>query len=126
MLKTRKGRDKIYSNSELAEKYREVIGQNKYGSVFGIHGPQMRRIERAPVDLHRFYLEHGSFDDLNVRRIGTQTKEILRLIIDDGVEKAKERARRVGVADSLRPSRVDGPEDTFDVPTEFDLRRELD
>jgi hypothetical protein len=74
------------SNKKLAEVYFEIAAQRSRDHWY--YHYQKKRIREAEIKLSSCYYKNKSFD--GIKTLGVRTRKILELILEDGVEKAKE------------------------------------
>ncbi len=82
--------NKVYTNKELGDDYLRVVRAS--GKNHDTYHSQKRLIANLNIDLFKFYNENEkSFSNLNIKRIGKKTKEILEMIIENGVEETRKK-----------------------------------
>ena len=77
-----------YMNKDLAQDY--FIVATKYCTRVDSYRTLQQRIEQLDIDMPSYFMEHGSFDDLEIMGIGKKTKKILESILEDIVKKQEE------------------------------------
>lgn len=78
---------KFLSNKKLANDYiRVVIPFDR--KDFGPYPTIRRRIALAEVDICNFFSQNGSLEKLEIELVGKNTKQILEMIIEKGVDEA--------------------------------------
>lgn len=115
------GRQK-YTNRDLAEDYFRVAAQQT--AVLEVYSFQRRKISELEIDLPAFYHKHKSLKDIRVKGISPETKRILELILEKGVEKAvdiiyEEKIGRIK-REQFKGIPSDGPGRTDDTPPSWD------
>jgi len=83
--------NRIYSNSELAELYRQVaIFDVSYcRAQSDVLRKRVERIKNYVPNIHEYFNDHKSFNGLKLKAFGTKMKIILQLILEFGLEKAQ-------------------------------------
>lgn len=77
-------RGKFLFNEKLANDYIRVV--IPYSKDFGAYLTIRRRIALAEVDICNFFYHKGSLEKLEIEGIGKNTKQILEMIIEKGVD----------------------------------------
>jgi len=78
-------KNKKYTNQTLAEDYFIVATKDCY-SVQGIRNYNRiaKAIKQSDVDIYNFLMKNKSLDDLDIKGIGDETKEVLERMIKEG------------------------------------------
>ena len=82
---------KIYTNSELAELYRQVaIFDVSYSRAQSdVLRKRVERIKNYVPNIHEYFNSQKSFNGLKLKAFGPKMKIILQLILEVGLEKAQ-------------------------------------
>jgi hypothetical protein len=86
---------KAYTNEELANAYFDVATENNTAGDFGWYKYQAGFIRAAEGNISSFHKQSGSLKELRMKGIGKKTVVILDMILEKGVDGAKEQMKQM-------------------------------